>query len=56
MITKHIPSTQKITLVSLGCGNGSKDRILCKSLLESGYDCAYIGVDSSMKMIEYAKE
>lgn len=54
---RHFPSTrQKIALISLGCGNGLSEKQLLLEGKSRGYDISYFGVDSSMAMLEMAKE
>lgn len=46
----------KVAVVSLGCGNCEKDKIILEHLQEMGYNVAYFGVDSSITMLNKAKE
>jgi hypothetical protein len=51
-LAKSFPA--KIPVISLGAGDGSKDRVILKALLAAGRELKYFPVDSSQNMLEMA--
>ncbi len=51
-MTKAIPG--RVPVISFGAGDGSKDRVILKALLEAGREVKYFPVDSSQNMLEMA--
>ncbi|MBN1246024.1 MAG: L-histidine N(alpha)-methyltransferase [Anaerolineae bacterium] len=47
---------QDLVFVSLGCGNAGPEKMLLRHLEAEGYNVRYVGVDSSMRMLELADE
>lgn len=53
---KHFTNSgEKIAFVSLGCGNAASEKYLLQEAKRQGYHLDYFGVDSSMAMLEMAK-
>jgi uncharacterized SAM-dependent methyltransferase len=48
------PFNGKIPLISVGAGDGARDRILMDALKKSGVECLYFPVDASQHMLELA--
>lgn len=44
----------RVPVISFGAGDGSKDRLILKSLLAAGREVKYVPVDSSQTMLEIA--
>ena len=55
-IEKFLEKDKDVSLVSLGCGSGIREKILLNIAEEKGYDIKFYGVDSSFQMIEKAQE
>lgn len=56
-LKKNLGNTkQKIGVISLGCGNAEKEKEALAKLSLDGWELIYIGVDSSMRMLELAQE
>ena len=51
-LVKSFPG--RVPVISFGAGDGSKDRIILKSLLEAGREVKYFPVDASQMMLETA--
>lgn len=47
---------EKISLVSLGCGNSHREKRILEKANNDGFDLNYFGVESSMSMIELSQE
>ncbi|MFK7807499.1 MAG: methyltransferase domain-containing protein [Saprospiraceae bacterium] len=53
---KNIPSTQEITIVDLGCGNGDMLRVVANLARKEGRKVKLIGIDANNFTINYARK
>lgn len=47
---------RELVFISLGCGNAGPEKMLLRHLEAAGHDVHYVGVDSSVRMLELADE
>ncbi len=52
----YLRSNQNFTLISLGCGNGQRERNILKGLYDNKYHYTYLGVDASRDMLNLAEK
>src|SRR5581483_5003819 len=45
---------RRVPVISFGCGDGARDRLLMHALKDSGCECLYFPVDASQAMLEMA--
>lgn len=56
-IKKHcLDKTKKTAFISLGCGDGRREKEILRSMKNEGYSFTYVGIDSSMPMLELAQK
>lgn len=55
LLKKH-PTTKKITVIDVGCGNGDMLRTLANYLEANGIMCALIGIDANKFTVDYAQK
>jgi hypothetical protein len=48
------PFGKKVPIISFGAGDGSKDRLLAKALIQAGREVKYFPVDASQTLLEIA--
>lgn len=55
-LKNNISKKEKTAIVSLGCGNASREKYALEQMKKNGYDFIYIGVDTSEHMLKMAIE
>lgn len=54
---KNIPDkNKKIAYISMGCGNGVREKEALKAMYEAGYQFTFFGVDSSVAALELVRQ
>jgi hypothetical protein len=56
VIEKLLVKNTRSAFISLGCGNASIEKNALKQALSNGYSITYVGVDTSLGMLEEAKK
>jgi SAM-dependent methyltransferase len=56
-LKKNLKKNEKIAIISLGCGNASREKLMFDELKEiADYNIVYVGVDISEPMLKKAKK